>query len=192
MEHFQFNDHILKLILPVELRSEMKEPMGELITINPTKELIERIRKQNPPLVVLVGDYCVKDAIKNGLIPDISIIDGKNLRKSFKKISINNAKVIKRKNPPATITIKTWQTIKELVSEQLAQQLTNKSKEPIVLLIDGEEDLLVLPITLEAPEKSFIVYGQPHEGIVIINVTANVKLKFTKLIERMQVERNEN
>ncbi|MBN1328979.1 MAG: DUF359 domain-containing protein [Candidatus Heimdallarchaeota archaeon] len=188
MEHFQFNDQTIKLLLPFELRSKLTEPLGELITSNPTKELMMRISEQNPPLVVLVGDYCVKDAIKNGLIPDISVIDGKNLRKPFKKISINNAKVIKRENSPATISIKTWQTIKEIINEQLA----NKSKEPIVLLIDGEEDLLVLPIVLEAPENSFIVYGQPHEGIVIINVTANVKLKFTKLIERMQVERNEN
>ncbi len=192
MENFQFDDQTIGLILPVDQRAALAEPLGELIINNPTKELITRIKKQNPTLTIMVGDYCVKDALKNGLIPDISVIDEKNLRKPFKKISIHNAKVIKRKNPPATITIETWQTIKKIIQEQYTSHLANKSKEPIVLLIEGEEDLLVLPIVLEAPEKSFVVYGQPHEGIVIINVTANVKLKFTKLIERMQVERNEN
>lgn len=180
--------HSNDLHLPEEMREDLAKPLGELITRAPTLELIKRISVDNPPLVVLVGDYCVEDALKYNLIPDISIIDGKNLRKPYHRISIHNAKVIKSKNPPAIISIKTWKKIRKIVKTQLDLQESKKPKEPIVLLIEGEEDLLVLPSALEVPNNSFVVYGQPHQGIVLIKVTANVKFKFKKLIERMKVE----
>jgi len=191
MNKFKLND-IIRFILPEEMREEFKKPLGKLLTKNPTKELIKQIEEQNPPLIIFVGDYCVLDALKHGLIPDIAVIDGKNLREEFKEISIDNAKVIKSKNPPATITANTWLKIKEIFESQKTIQITRKPKEPIVLLIEGEEDLLVLPIALEAPENSFIIYGQPYEGIVVIKVTADIKIKFSKLIGRMKVERNED
>ncbi|MCK5157960.1 MAG: DUF359 domain-containing protein, partial [Candidatus Heimdallarchaeota archaeon] len=71
---------------------------------------------------------------------------------------------------------------------QIQRKEKKLPKEPIVLLITGEEDLLVFPAVLEAPENSFVVYGQPHEGIVLIKVTMNARFKFEKLIERMKVE----
>jgi uncharacterized protein (UPF0218 family) len=175
-------------LLPINMREELKTPLGKLITIEPTKTMIKLVEKEQPPLVVFVGDFCVQQAIEHNFIPNLSIIDGRNLREPFDEISIKNAKVVNSINPQATITIDTWKTIREIFSELLG----NKEKQPIILYIDGEEDLLVLPVVLELPENSFVVYGQPHEGIVLINVTPNVKLKCKKLIERMKVENNED
>ncbi|NHK29928.1 MAG: DUF359 domain-containing protein [Asgard group archaeon] len=175
-------------LLPINMREELKIPLGELITIEPTKTLIKLVDEEQPPLVVFVGDYCVHQAIEHNFIPNLSIIDGRNLREPFDEISIENAKIVNSINPQATITIDTWKIIRELFSELLE----NKEKQPIILYIDGEEDLLVLPVVLELPENSFVVYGQPHEGIVLLNVTPNVKLKCKKLIERMMVENNED
>lgn len=183
---------IISLKLPDEMRTEFKEPLGLLLTQNPTQELIKLVYDEKPPILILVGDFCVSDALKHGLIPDISIIDQQNLRKPYQKISIDNAKVIKSKNPAATITIETWEKINKIIKSKKEVTKSPKSKEPIILLIDGEEDLLVLPVALEAPENSFVVYGQPHQGIVIIKVTVKIKNKFIKLIERMKVESNEN
>ncbi len=174
-------------ILPEEMRSELKEPLGELITIDPSLSLIKRIQEEQPPIVILVGDYCVEDALKHGLIPDISILDGVNLREPYHEISIHNAKVINSNNPPAKITVESWTKIIEIIEQQIQRTIEEIPKEPIVLLITGEEDLLVVPAVLEAPEGSFVVYGQPHKGIVLIKVTANAKFKFKKLIERMKV-----
>ena len=185
--NFSTQDHFL----PVEMREELKQPLGELITESPTKSLLKRIECKKPRLTIFVGDYCVQEAIKSGYIPDISIIDGKNLRKKFEIILIPNAKVIKTKNPPAMVTAESWTMIAEQIGKQIYSS-DNKSKEPIVLFIDGEEDLLVLPAVIESPEGAFIIYGQPHEGVVLIKVTANVKFKFRKLIERMKVNKNED
>lgn len=175
-------------LLPINMRRELKKPLGKLITIEPTKTLIKLVDKEQPPLVVFVGDYCVQKALEHDFIPNLSIIDGRNLREPFDKISIVNAKIVNSINPQASITINTWKIIRELFFELLE----NKEKQPIILYIYGEEDLLVLPVVLELPDNSFVVYGQPHEGIVLINVTPNVKLKCKKLIERMKVENNED
>ncbi|MBK5114926.1 MAG: DUF359 domain-containing protein [Candidatus Heimdallarchaeota archaeon] len=181
-------DSFKEYLLPEEMRSELKEPLGELITGEPTQKLLEIIQEEHPPLIIFVGDFCVEDALKHGLVPDISIIDGKNLREQYHEISIHNAKVINSNNPPAKITVESWTKIKEAIIRQIQRKEKKLPKEPIVLLITGEEDLLVFPAVLEAPENSFVVYGQPHEGIVLIKVTLNAKFKLEKLIERMKVE----
>jgi uncharacterized protein (UPF0218 family) len=182
------SDFIYDLSLPESMRDELRKPIGKLLTDKPTKALIKLVNEQKPPLLILVGDFCVQEALKLKLVPHLSIIDGKNLREPFDKITIDNSKIIESYNPAASITSESWIKIKKIIKELYSQ----KEKQPIILYIDGEEDLLVLPTVLEAPENSFVVYGQPHEGIVLIKVTPNVKFKCRKLIERMKVESNEN
>jgi uncharacterized protein (UPF0218 family) len=41
----------------------------------------------------------------------------------------------------------------------------------LAVIIDGEEDLLVLPLMTQMPLESIIVYGQPREGMVVITLT---------------------
>ena len=175
------------LLLPEDMRSELKKPLGKLIVFQPTKKLIRIIRKEKPPLLVFVGDYCVQQALQYNLVPHLSIIDGKNLRKPFEKITIEKAKKITSNNPAATITKESWEKIRNIIKKLQAQ----KEKQPIILYINGEEDLLVLPTVIEAPNNSIVVYGQPHKGIVVIKVTPNVKFKCKELVGRMKVDRNE-
>lgn len=185
---FDSND---RLKLPDGMRSELSKPLGQLITVEPTKELLKKIAEEKPPLVIMIGDYCTQDVINQGYIPDLAIIDGLNLRKQFQEVMIPNAKIIKANNPPAEISKESWVQISKAIHEIFAKK-ESKSNLPIILSITGEEDLLVFPAVLEAPEGAFIIYGQPHEGIVLINVTANVKFKFKELIERIKVEQNED
>jgi hypothetical protein len=183
---------IQQLRLPQKMRKELKQPLGELITEEPTMELLRRIENERPPLVILIGDFCVQEALAKGFIPDISIIDGLNLREPFPEVTIPNAKIINANNPPANITIDAWINLKKSIQLQQKTLAQKKTERPILLLITGEEDLLVLPAVIEAPLRSYVVYGQPHEGIVLIKVTINTKNKCKKLIERMKVESNEN
>lgn len=39
-----------------------------------------------------------------------------------------------------------------------------------MILVDGEEDLAVLPCILTAPSGSLVLYGQPGEGLVVCEV----------------------
>jgi len=176
-------------LLPEEMRDELKEPLGELLVKEPTKTLIELVAKLQPPIVVMVGDFCFHKALQQNFTPDIAIIDGLNLREPYETIPIANAIMLKAKNPPATITKAAWQAIKKAFKRQLRKKGKRAKKKPIVLFIEGEEDLLVLPAVIEAPLQAIIAYGQPQKGLVLIKVTTNVKLKCKKLIERMKVEK---
>ena len=55
------------------------------------------------------------------------------------------------------------------------------------LLVDGEEDLLALTAILCAPENSLVIYGQPHEGIVVINVTEKTREKTRRIVDTMEL-----
>ena len=50
-------------------------------------------------------------------------------------------------------------------------------KKRIVIKIDGEEHLSVLPMVLCAPLGFVIFYGQPHEGVVKVEITEEKKEK---------------
>ena len=47
----------------------------------------------------------------------------------------------------------------------------------VLILVDGEEDLAVIPLILAAPFGVFILYGQPGEGVVVCEVTPAAKEK---------------
>ena len=52
--------------------------------------------------------------------------------------------------------------------------------------MDGEEDLLTLIAVLYATEKSFVVYGQPYAGIVIVEVTSEKRAEAAEILKAME------
>jgi hypothetical protein len=53
------------------------------------------------------------------------------------------------------------------------------------VIVEGEEDLLALVAISVAPEGSLVVYGQPNEGIVLVNVTSQKKREIADILARM-------
>ncbi|RLG58523.1 MAG: hypothetical protein DRN88_00510 [Candidatus Hydrothermarchaeota archaeon] len=109
-----------------------------------------------------------------GISPHLAIIDLKTKRKKIpgKKLK----EVTKVNNPAGKITHELWSTVKE------------KIKEGGIILIEGEEDLAVLPCILEAEEGTLVLYGQPSEGVVKVNIDKDIKEKAKKLLSFMEVE----
>ena len=60
-----------------------------------------------------------------------------------------------------------------------------ESKPPIRITVDGEEDLLVIPVCLYAPENCIVMYGQPNEGLVIVHINQEIKDKVQKIVNVM-------
>jgi hypothetical protein len=56
------------------------------------------------------------------------------------------------------------------------------------MVVLGEEDLLTLPAIVEAPIISFVIYGQPEEGIVLVEVDEKKKKEIHALIDAMVKE----
>ena len=51
-----------------------------------------------------------------------------------------------------------------------------------VLIVDGEEDLAVIPFVLASPLGWTILYGQPNEGVVELVVTSETKQTVLQLL----------
>jgi uncharacterized protein (UPF0218 family) len=87
-------------------------------------------------------------------------------------------KTIEVKNPAATLTKGLIDVIRDSLN----------SDERVKIIVDGEEDLATLPAILYAPLGSAVVYGQPDEGSVLVDVTPEMKLKIDEFMKQMIVE----
>ena len=162
--------------LPENLRTELKTPLGRLVLENDSEqeEIIKETYKNS--LVVTVGDATTDKLLKMGLVPFLQIVDGQEKR-------------VKR-NIPESESI-----ITNLDSQNPAGEISQDSvsiiknafelKPPIRLIVDGEEDLLVLPVCLYAPENFVVMYGQPNEGLVIVKINHEIKEKVQKIVNTM-------
>ena len=162
--------------LPDDLRDQLKNPLGNLIRDNdPNKEnIIKEISAES--VLITVGDRTTENMLQLGLKPQIQIIDGlekRNQRLVPTDDTINTS--FSCKNPPGEITEESIQVI----------QKAFPSKPPVRITVDGEEDLLVLPVCVFAPENSVVMYGQPNEGLVVVDITPEIQAKVQKILDTM-------
>ena len=66
-------------------------------------------------------------------------------------------------------------------------KLALKSNYTVGLRVDGEEDLLTLPVIRYAPVGTLVAYGQPDEGIVLVKITKNKKASVKEIMNKMGV-----
>ncbi|MEM3696034.1 MAG: DUF359 domain-containing protein [Candidatus Bathyarchaeia archaeon] len=168
--------------LTLELRIKLKKPLGTLIRGSYTetmKKLLEMIKEEKPSTIISVGDTVSKNIIENQMMPQLAIVDNRVMRKSIQPIPTTAEEVIHVKNPPGTITEEAATAI----------QMALKSNRHVKIIVDGEEDLLALIAILHAPQNSFVIYGQPYEGIVIVKVTQEKKAEVSEILEAMETVR---
>lgn len=157
----------------------MKNPQGLLIegsydhTLLRLKELID---KEKPTRIISVGDIVSKQMIEYGLSPNILIIDNKTMRKSIQPIKAQAEYELNVKNPPGSISDESWITFQNALKKNGVTKI----------IIDGEEDLLTVVAVLSAPTNSFVIYGQPMVGIVVVKVNKETKQKMQKIIDSMR------
>jgi len=164
------------LKLPENLREHLKIPLGDLIKEeNVNKEnILTKISSES--IVITVGDRTTENMINLGIMPQIQIVDGlekRNQRLVPKDDTINTN--LSCKNPPGEITEESTQVIQKAFS----------CKPPVRIIVNGEEDLLVLPVCIFAPENSVVMYGQPNEGLVIVHITPEIRAKVQKILDVM-------
>ena len=164
--------------LPEKLRDQLKKPLGILIKDNFTTK--ENISKNIPPgaFIITVGDATTEKMIKFGFDVSLQIIDSLEKR-SKRDLPEGKVKtVITCENPPAEITEESISVIRKAFG----------MTPPVRIVVNGEEDLLVLPVAIYAPDYSVILYGQPNEGLVIVQVTEEVRNKASSIMNSMSGE----
>jgi uncharacterized protein (UPF0218 family) len=167
------------LTLPTSMRGELKNPMGLLLKGEPSetsKKLRILVKKRCPPMFAVVGDFTAENIVRANMHPDIIVIDHRTMRIEVEPMNHGDRIVSETENPAGTITRMAWETLKHAVT------LNNE----ISVIVEGEEDLLVLPLIMMMPNKSVIIYGQPHEGMVVVEVSNELKEWTRDFLNRME------
>lgn len=161
--------------LPDNLRKELSEPFGVLIE---GFDLYLEKENLSERFIVSIGDITTQKFLEHKIIPQISIVDLiVNRVKKFDKVSdlgFKNEKIVEVNNPAGSVTGSLLLEIKKVFG------LDSK----IVIKINGEEDLAVIPVVLASPLSCEIYYGQPGKGVVKIVVTEKIKKEIKDLISK--------
>lgn len=162
--------------LPENLREKLKIPLGKLILEEQTtkENILQEITHDS--FIITVGDATTEKMINFGIMPCLQIVDGQEKRVTRElPISSKVRTNLTCENPATEITSQAIDVIKKAF----------ESPTPVRILVTGEEDLLVLPACLYAPENAIVMYGQPNEGLVVVHVNAEIRNKTKSLLELM-------
>ena len=175
--------------LPTSLDSELKEPMGTLfpgpedtpeVAIRAAVEAIPAFS----PCLIAVGDVTVNALLETGWVPDVGFVDGLTKRTAWDG------------------EIDTTSFVGHLTCENPAGQLTPDLLEctdlalefafseeggPVLLEVDGEEDLAPILIHLLAPLGTVVLYGQPSAGVVLRVTDESTKARCRALLDAFEV-----
>ena len=162
--------------LPDSLRDQLKIPLGTLLPESQANKTNIKKHLSENSYVITVGDRTTEKMIGFGLIPSLQIIDGKEKRAKREPPKLANAIELTVDNPAAEITSQSIDIIKKAFTMQ----------PPVRISVNGEEDLLVIPVCVYAPENAIILYGQPNEGLVIVKITPEIRNKTQKLLDLME------
>ncbi len=155
------------------LRREFKKPQGELC---------RDVKKacKGAGVIIAVGDVSAYELLAAGIAPALIIYDKRAERKPIPEhmlgtIEAARMPVVSVDNEAGTIQDGVWDAVRQGL------------RKPCKILVNGEEDLLVLPAVLLAEEGSLVFYGQPGKGIVMIKVTADKKRQMQDFFDKMEV-----
>lgn len=161
--------------LPENLRPQLKKPLGLLIQ---DSDVTKSSISDNIPkgaFVITVGDATTEKMISFGFNPSLQIVDSLEKRIKRDLPAGKTETVLTCTNPPAEITDESISVIREAL----------KMTAPVRIVVNGEEDLLVLPVAVYAPDNSVILYGQPNEGLVLVHLTDEVRNRAKSIMDSM-------
>jgi GTP-dependent dephospho-CoA kinase len=162
--------------LPENLREQLKTPLGKLLL---NKDAVkEKILLEIPEnsYIITVGDATTEKMLAIDIVPSLQIIDRQEKRTKRHAPNAGGIKTaLSCDNPAGEITQESIEKIK----------MAYKSATPVRITVNGEEDLLVIPVCIYAPENAVVMYGQPNEGLVIVQITEEIRNKVQVLLNSM-------
>jgi uncharacterized protein (UPF0218 family) len=154
------------LRLPPVHRDVFRAPFGTLYP-----HLNDAIPILSGRCVYAVGDVVTCNLVTAGITPDVAIIDGYSMRIRCTRTPILLSRRIRVKNPPGTLTEELLGAIEDAIANP-----------PALIIVEGEEDLAVIPVVLAAPEGAVVLYGQPNEGVVVRIVDEGARKRAREMI----------
>jgi uncharacterized protein (UPF0218 family) len=160
------------------LRGELKDPMGEVYT-----EADALFSAAEPPLIA-VGDIVTYHLIEADHRPDVALIDGQTKRSAIEDHIQDaiDAGVFDREVEVVNAAAGLSAALLSALSTAIDAASDGEST---VIVVDGEEDLATLPAIAAAPSGASVVYGQPDEGMVLVECDEEIKTRVRGLFDRM-------
>lgn len=163
--------------MPEDMREILGKPMGRLLKSD--EEIVASIRSYSDRDILTVGDIATQRVLSQGLHPLLAIIDLYVQRKphaSIESYSFEDAEMHHIKSGPSFISV---------AARDLIKSWALKPRR-MVIVVDGEEDLLALPAIANAPHGGVVYYGQPNEGLVEVSSTDEHKSYVLSLLRRFE------
>lgn len=176
-----------------DARLQLAKPIGALLEgtieeniINASKWFQQNVSEQDFHIIT-VGDVVSEGLLESDNLRDnikMMVIDGKTKRKKFQgKINTNTGDFSNQtiKSLPGCINGDSVSILDKLLQDN----------ERYEVVVEGEEDLLALPLILLSDKNHYIIYGQPPitdagtnipAGMVIIQATDEVKKKIREIL----------
>lgn len=173
------------------LRNALKKPLGTLI---PGKEddlmdagltVKKKITELDPVMLITIGDEVTRIVNEMDLVMNLGIFDYHVKRKKIYD-SVFDLKFrpgrsrfyVTVNNPAGNITGELWEAVRHAIDQHITLGTDH------VIKVNGEDDLAGVPAILLAPLDSVVIYGQPGEGIVLVQVTEEKKKELVGILEK--------
>lgn len=166
-----------ELQLPDALRTELQQPIGH-VTTDPAD-----IKRQLNPhsLLISVGDIVTTTLLEANINPDLAVVDFRTRREDI------DDKTIARYFPGIKPAIANPAgTINPKFAGVFLERLHHPNHK--IIRVDGEEDLLTLPVILLAPLGTTVLYGQFEAGMVLASVTEELKRTIKDLLQKFEAK----
>ena len=153
----------------------LKRPFGTLVVEKEISKSKIMLMLDSATKIITVGDATTERIVSFGITPDIAVIDGVE-RRSLRDRSINyRAKEMFCTNPAGMISDEAIEILQKAL----------EASTPIRIKVQGEEDLLALPLFAMAPKGAVVLYGQPLEGMVLVNINEEKRNQAKELMNKV-------
>jgi uncharacterized protein (UPF0218 family) len=163
--------------LPQALRSRLARPLGRLFTGEEATKRAFAETVTDAKMVITVGDKVTETIYSLGRIPDIQVVDGLEMRMKRLPPKVPYSSLIEVRNPAGVLT-------REAI---LGVRAAVRAKKPARVLVEGEEDLIAIPIIALAPPSAVVFYGQPGVGIVAVKADGRAKARNKTIMAKMGI-----
>ncbi len=170
----------MKVITPALTRA-LKKPLGTLFPAGQEEGLQAALSGHS---VYAVGDATVRTLFDLGIATQVRIFDLKTRREPLPP---KDAAFFDSLSGEKVTAVNPAGHISPSLEKAVAHAVT--SPRPVNVFVVGEEDLAVIPLLLQAPLGVKICYGQPAQGMVVLDVDEKTKAKAHVLYGQFKTKR---